>query len=92
MNWPQKNAKDHKENKQSKFLSMRSLRSFAAIILPKMKSFLKLHCRERGETTAKKIGHLFYLRDLFGSARKSSFREGRGWGCLWLKLASPQQY
>jgi hypothetical protein len=39
MNWPQKNTKDHKENKQSKFLSMRSLRSFAAKILPKMKSF-----------------------------------------------------
>jgi hypothetical protein len=25
MNWPQKNAKDHKENKHSKFLVMRSL-------------------------------------------------------------------
>jgi hypothetical protein len=43
MDWPQKNAKDHKENKQSKFLSMRSLCSFAANIVPKMKSFLNLY-------------------------------------------------
>jgi hypothetical protein len=47
MNWPQKNAKDHKENKQSKFLSMRSLCSFAAKTLPKMKSFLNLQCECR---------------------------------------------
>jgi hypothetical protein len=44
MNWPQKNTKDHKENKQSKFLS---LRSFAAKILPKMKSFFWI-CNAKG--------------------------------------------
>jgi hypothetical protein len=56
MIWPQKNAKDHKVNKRSKFLSMCSLRSFAAKSLPKMQTFRTLHCK--GAKAACGIGPL----------------------------------
>ena len=81
MNWPQKNAKAHKENNHSKFLSMRSLhcnpsesRIVARIFFPRRER------RERREKTGKRVRHAVRLRDLCASACTFSFRQGLGLG------------